>query len=96
MLIDRGADVNSKDTEGSTPLHEAASAGNSRRIVPATQSKHLTFLFLWPGADESVKILIDHGADLNSKDYTGATPLHKADLYGKSKSIVPEGQTKNC
>ena len=43
ILIDRGANVDSKDNFGGTPLHQAASAGNSNGIVSEIQAKSLSF-----------------------------------------------------
>lgn len=37
ILLDRGANVNSKRNDGSTPLHEAAAYGNSKNIESEIQ-----------------------------------------------------------
>ena len=39
------------------------------------------------GDGEKVKILIDHGADVNSMDYFGMTPLHHAAFNGNLSAV---------
>ena len=82
LLLDHGADVDASDRwrQGTTPLHVAASLG-------ATPD---TFLSYWVPARrsgrsdsqtiEKVKLLIDHGADVNVVTVEGATPLLYAAL----------------
>ncbi len=85
LLVTYGADVNKGDTDGCTPLHEAASS----------ESEH---------AYEIVKILLAHGADVNTKIKSddasdgsmhiaeGHTPLHNAvgvELIGDDLEIRP-------
>ena len=85
-----GADVNSKDESGSTPLHSAADFGH----------KEVAELLITKGADvnakssdvgwtpllgaagkghkEIVELLIAKGADVNAKNKSGDTPLDLA------------------
>jgi PTS system fructose-specific IIA component/PTS system nitrogen regulatory IIA component len=92
-LISQGVEINAKDKDGRTPLHEAA-----KRYGNATKLKCL----IAKGADvnvkdnagktplhdavadiywmrlEMVQDLISHGADVHAKDVKGNTPLHIA------------------
>jgi hypothetical protein len=86
LLLDKGADLESKDKEGQTPLSWAARNGNGAVVK----------LLLDKGADlelkdrygqtplswaarnrykSVVKLLLDKGADIESKDRYGRTPL---------------------
>lgn len=83
ILIDHGADVNSKNVHLSTLLHFAAYRGNFEKYC--TKSSNIEpklFLFFCSGRDEAVKVLIDHGANVNAKDQIQRTPLHRAAFYG--------------
>uniref|UniRef100_A0A6C0I471 Uncharacterized protein n=1 Tax=viral metagenome TaxID=1070528 RepID=A0A6C0I471_9ZZZZ len=73
-LIDAGVDVNSKDEYGRTPLHEVVSS-----LARIKGKKGL----------EIVRILLQAGADVNSKDEEyGRTPLHLAIDYDKKGEIT--------
>ena len=85
-----GVDVNHKDKEERTPLHEATGAGhkeiaelliNKGADVNAKISSGLTPLFLATGEGhkEVVELLIAKDADVNAKDDGGGTPLDLAD-----------------
>lgn len=82
ILIDHGADLNLIDSDDSSPLHIATSEGNSKRISQILKQKIETLSFLCLGHGEIVKILIDHGANVNIKSSTGSTPLHEAGMLG--------------
>lgn len=45
-------------------------------------------MFLSSGRDESVNFLIDRGADVNSRNNNGDTPLHEAALNGNLKLLI--------
>jgi hypothetical protein len=72
ILLHEGADVNSSDAEGLTPLHRMAAAS---LLTPA------------PLLPVVAELLIDAGADVNSKDSFGATPLHYAALGGRTEVV---------
>ena len=61
LLMDRGADPNEADKSGTTPLHWAAKSGRACLV----------------------KLLIERGADPDKKDDTGKTPLFKAVEYNQ-------------
>lgn len=66
MLIARGARVGARNRRGAEPLHYAADSNpDSARWKPAEQARMIAWL-------------IDAGADPNSMNLDGATPLHRA------------------
>jgi ankyrin repeat protein len=94
--IAAGTDVNAKDEDGLTPLHEAAGGGQ----------KEITALLIAKGADvnantpdgltvffaailgankEIVELLIAKGADVNVRGFGGMTPLNMADDEGEKE-----------
>ena len=78
-LIDAGADVNAKNNDGDTPLHDTTRNENwceenldgTACIRPETN----------PAIVNVVKELINAGADIHAKNKIGETPLHLAVKY---------------
>lgn len=62
LLLAHGVDVNAKNTDGQTPLHQAITH----------------FASTMPEGHELLTLLLAHGADPNAKDANGRTPLHYA------------------
>lgn len=101
LLIENDADVNSKDHNGYTPLHEAAGAGDidvtkilitNGADVNAKSLRHgLTPLHdaAYSGHEKAIKILIDNGAEVNTKTLIeGNTALHRAVFCGENAMSV--------
>lgn len=99
-LIRSGANVNTEDKKGWTPLILAADNKNleivqmllnARADVKATvKTNHWTALFAAVGYDEDadlVRLLIFAGADLNAQTFDGWTPLMRA-IYTTCPKIV--------
>ncbi|MCC6004418.1 MAG: ankyrin repeat domain-containing protein [Thermofilum sp.] len=68
-LLKKGANVNAKTWENSSPLHVALA-----RVGYMEESMRKRMV-------DIVKILVESGADLNAKDVRGITPLHLALLH---------------
>ncbi|KAI9448942.1 ankyrin repeat-containing domain protein, partial [Lactarius psammicola] len=67
VLLDRGANANSEDNLGRTPLHLMA------------ESKYCP----WLDGVRIAQLLVEHGADVNAQDKDNTTPLHAAFYYGR-------------
>ncbi|MDA7653501.1 ankyrin repeat domain-containing protein, partial [bacterium] len=107
--LNKGVDVNAKDDDGSTPLHEAAQRGH----------KETAELLIANGADvnartggwmnvtplhrtetkEIAELLIANGANVNAKDGTGRTPLHWTAETGRkeiAELLIEKGADVNA
>src|SRR5262245_33460767 len=62
LLVERGANCRAKNRRGAEPLHYAA---DTNRSVPGAQA-------------ETIEYLVSIGADPNSLDRDGVSPLHRA------------------
>jgi hypothetical protein len=89
LLIETGADVNSRTSRGITPLHWATARGLSEQMelllnagadVNARDNQGRTPLNLAASErlHEQMSLLLDAGADINTSDYQRATPLHSS------------------
>jgi ankyrin repeat protein len=73
LLLDSGADVNTRDDAGSTPLHHSSSR----------EQKNASFVA--SGTVEGSHLLLKHGADIDAKDKKGDTPLQRALSHGRDE-----------
>jgi ankyrin repeat protein len=73
MLLDRGADVNTPDSTGRTPLHYVAAS----ELVNADVAR----LLIARGADVNATVKHEHSAD------SGLTPLDLANWFGKTPLV---------
>jgi ankyrin repeat protein len=89
LLIDRGADVNSRDLEGWTPLHEATWEGHLDVVrlllehgadVNAVDQDRWTSLHMASkkGYLEIAQLLLEHGANVDVINVDGRTPSREA------------------
>ena len=97
-MIDAGADVNTKDSFGGTPLHLAAKEGQAE-VIPVlvkagadvnakTDEGGTPFhLAAQEGHAEVIPVLVKAGADVNAKTSNGNTPLHFAAQEGHAEVI---------
>ena len=92
LLLDRGADTNSKTKNGRTALHMAAGNGHETVVqllldridIEAKTNDGHTALHRAAGNchEATMRLLIDHGAIIDSKTNHGDTALHKAAQSG--------------
>ena len=64
-LLDAGADVNARDYDGRSPLHECCACQHAWKSNASTDADRLAI----------AQALVRQGADVNAKDNTGHTPL---------------------
>ena len=97
-LLKRGANINTKDSTGRTPLH-AASYNDHINIVNflisngadvnAKSNVDATPLHMasYSGHADIVNFLVSKGANVNAKDNGGRTPLHAASYNGHADIV---------
>jgi pectate lyase len=97
-FLEQGADINTKDELGWTPLYWAASTGRTEVAelliakgadIQAKTNDEATPLHQASssGGEELVKLLISKNADVNAKNKNGTTPLHNGVSSG-NRAIV--------
>lgn len=96
-LIRKGADVNTRDSRGGTPLFYAASIGTPeivRLLITAGADVNSRTPFgatplMWSTADISkVRLLVQKGADVNAKSKAGNTALQIAAAQGGNVEVL--------
>ncbi len=102
LLIERGAAINTKESEiGFTPLHIASERKHSdivrylidkEAVVDARNDSDQTPLWqaawqTWHQDSEVAEILLRNGADPNARDHWGLTPLHIAAKKGHASVV---------
>lgn len=84
LLLQNGIDLNSTDHSGNTALHIASSAGHpSKRSAGRAPGRPSAFL----GSEKGMRLLLDHGANVNAKNFRCETPLHLASKSGNELRV---------
>lgn len=98
QLLEQGADVSIRDSNGATALHEAAYKGcttifklllNHGADISAQDGVGGTPLHtaLWHENEDIAWMMLSKGADLTSQNFSGETPLHIAAHAGSDKMV---------
>jgi len=111
LLLDKGADVNTKDKNGQTPLDIILNR-NQRQISQNPNHADIMEMLLANGAEilsihtaskirnlEKVKAFLEKGIDVNTKDDNGQTALHIAIISDNQeivKLLIDEGADVNA
>lgn len=85
FLVNRGADMNARDKDDKMPLDIARTKGYAQIVEFLSSIEHLNnelFDTVRKGNLDRVKDLIEKGADINSSDNDGNTPVHLAAKEG--------------
>ncbi len=90
LLVEKGAQVNAKDTFiGNTPLHDAAQERKEDKGATehAGGLKIVTYITTNRDRPQIVRYLLAHGAEVNATNKHGETPLHKAVKSGRKATV---------
>jgi len=85
-LLGQGADPNARGKRGRTPLMNAAGYGGEHVSIGAGGRMKSTAVAS-QGTAETVRALLEHGADPNAVDYEATTALYFAAQYGRLDSV---------
>ena len=88
LLLDAGADIEARTSDGNTPLLMAVDPDVLR-----------SWYGIHNDIDEQrlvVQLLIDHGADVNAANRRGDTPLHKVQDVVIAKLLIEHGAHVNA
>ena len=100
MLLEKGAHLETKDDDGSTPLLKAVKDGALEDIIDlllehgadvqavAEDRKTALHFAAQRGEENLMKSMIERGLSPNVEDKDGWRPLHEAAYYGSKDAVV--------
>lgn len=83
LLVDHGAKLDIPNNQGITPVMAAAGMGS----VDADTRGYYTTEDTAQRSVDTLRVLLDAGADVNSRDPRGQTPLHAAAFWGWNAAV---------
>ena len=99
LLVENGADVNTKDNKGETPLIKLKWNFKIVKLLiengAIIKTKGYTALHRQHNP-QTVKYLIEHGADVNAKTGYGDTPLHGLWVEEVTRVLIKHGADVNA
>ncbi len=91
LLLKHGADINSKDRKGNTPLHYVCSEFQLEVQIPDNPTVHEPFYrgcFCKKCQLERLEYLIARGANVNAQNEMGQTALHLAVIEFAGDDVI--------
>ena len=94
-LIDHGADIQAGEQRGMSPVRYASQADSDNDILkllleqgarPNARDEHGDTALTWAQVGAS-RLLLDHGADIETRNNEGTTPLMEAAEFGDTAKI---------
>lgn len=95
-LIEKGADVNSVNSGGMTPISGNRYPDIIRLLIDNGAEAGNLLLGDIPLTPDVVRMLITKGADVNAKNDDGITPLHLADTIDIARLFIENGADINA
>ncbi|KAH8980421.1 ankyrin repeat-containing domain protein [Lactarius akahatsu] len=87
LLIERGADVTAQDRVHRTPLHMASSWDDTTSAHRPLHDDEM-FVEKFNEKGDTMRLLINHGANVAAQDDNNLTPLHLASSYGSAETML--------
>ena len=101
-LIERGADINIRDSDRETPLHKAKSRStaqllltNGAEVNARNKNGNTPLHSMWRLNLEVVEILLKYGADPNIQGFNKKTPLYYVRNYEQAKLLLENNANPN-